>query len=112
MTLNEYGIWYDDFAEFSEDQPELAAELLKEVGAGEWQDEELFYFDSIADYAEYELTEGWYIDLRLDRMDFRGAPNPMDYIDMNRFGEALLNQGDESFTWTNGKVVVQTISGW
>ena len=111
MTLNEYGIWYDDFADFSEDQPELAAELLAEVGEGEWQDEGLFYYNSIEDYAEYELTEGWYIDCDFDR-DFNGAPNPMDYIDMKRFGEALLNQGDESITWTNWKVVVQTNYGW
>lgn len=103
---------YENFSEFQNDYPEVAAQLLEEVDEGEWMDEEIYYYFSLEDYAEYELTEGVYIDLRLDRMDFRGAPNPMDYIDLKALGNALWNSWDSSYTWSNGDCVVATQFGW
>lgn len=103
---------YENFSEFQNDYPEVAAQLLDEVDEGEWMDNELYVYPSLEDYAEYELTEGWYIDLGLDRMDFRGAPNPMDYIDLKAFGNALWDNWDGSTTWSNGDIVVDTSYGW
>ena len=107
---------FDDFYAFMSAHPEIATKLLNDVGEGEWQNQELYYYPSLEDYAEYELTEGWYIDLNLDDFDFRGAPNPLDYIDFSSFGEALINSGDESVTWcdwdTDDKAVVTTGYGW
>lgn len=106
---------YDDFDEFMQEHPDVATELLESVGEGEWQNNELYYYPTLEDYAEYELTEGWYIDLNLDDFDFRGAPNPLDYIDLVKFGEALINSGDESVTWCDwdgSKAVVTTGYGW
>lgn len=111
MQLSDYGIWYDNYAEFAEDQPKVAEALLDDVGEGAWQDEQVFYYNSIEDFADYELHEGWYIDCDFDR-DFRGAPNPIDYIDLKALGEALLNSGDSSVEWTDWKCVVTTSYGW
>lgn len=103
---------YENFSEFQNDYPEVAAQLLEEVDEGGWMNEEIYYYFSLEDYAEYELTEGVYIDLGLDRMDFRGAPNPMDYIDLKALGNALWNSWDDSVTWSNGDCVVSTSYGW
>ncbi len=112
MQNSEYGIWYDDYAEFAEDQPDLAEALLNDVGEGEWQDEQIFYYPSYEDLADYELREGWYIDCGFDRIDFNGAPNPIDYIDLDALGKALVRTGDSSVYWDNGKEVVTTSCGW
>lgn len=106
-----YGQDFDNYQDFAESYPDVAASLLEEVGEGAWQDEQIFVYDSIEDFAEYELTEGWYADLNLDR-DFRGAPNPLDYIDLKALGDALLESGDSSVQWTDGNVVVTTSYGW
>lgn len=104
--------YFDDFAEFSESLPEVAAALLEEVGEGEWQEDQICYYPSIEDFAEYELTEGWYVDCGLGDRDYNGAPNPMDYIDLKALGEALLNSGDSSVQWTDWDCVVTTGYGW
>ena len=106
-----YGQDFDNYQEFAERYPDVAAALLEDVGEGDWQDDQIFVYDSIEDFAEYELTEGWYIDCNFDR-DYRGAPNPLDYIDLKALGEALLDSGDSSVQWTDGNVVVTTSYGW
>lgn len=103
---------FDNYQEFAESYPDVAASLLEDVGEGDWQDNQIFVYDSIEDFAEYELTDGWYTDLGLDRMDFNGAPNPLDYVDLKAFGNALLESGDSSVQWTDWKVVVTTSYGW
>ena len=115
MDYNDYGVTYDNYEELLEDRPEVAEALLADVGEGEWQDNQLFFYVSIDDFAEYELTEGWYIDsfgIMSGRRDYNGAPDPLDYIDMKRFGEALLNSGDSSVQWTDWDVVITTSYGW
>lgn len=103
---------YENFNELKEDYEKLAKKLLSEVGKGDWMDEELYLYPSLSEYAEYELTEGWYIDCGFDRMDFNGAPNPIDYIDLEAFGEALSNRWDDSCYWTDGEYVISTGVGW
>lgn len=46
-------------------------------------------------------------------MDFRGAPNPMDYIDMERFGNALTSSWDDSCHYQfSDDSIVTTSCGW
>jgi len=103
---------FDDYEEFAESYPEVAAALLEDVGEGKWQEYYIYVYDSVEDFAEYELTEGWYADFGLGDRDYNGAPDPMDYIDLKALGEALLDSGDSSVQWTNGDVVVTTSYGW
>ena len=104
---------YNSFEELKADKPELAQELLDVFGKGEWQESNLSVYDTLEDYAYYELTEGWYIDNHLDEQDYNGAPNPIDYIDLEALGEALVENGDASCTYrTEGDQVVTTDWGW
>ena len=104
---------YNSFEELKTDKLELAQELLDVFGKGEWQESNLSVYDTFEDYAYYELTEGWYIDNHLDKQDYNGAPNPIDYIDLEALGEALVKNGDESCIYrTEGDQVVTTDWGW
>lgn len=64
--------------------------------------------------AEYELYEGWYASIlnTYHEPDWRGAPNPFDFIDLQALGEALSESWDESAYWTDGTNVVGTSYGW
>mgnify|MGYP005791326477 FL=1 len=107
------GVWYDNFDELKQYNPSLAKELLEQFDNGEWQKNQLFVYESVEDFAYYELTEGWYIDNHLDKQDYNGAPNPIDYIDLEALGEALVESGDESCIYrTEGDQVVTTDWGW
>lgn len=103
---------YDNFNEFMESGHETASMLLKQLDLTlsdikdePWTNNQLVVYFSLADYAAYELTDGWYGDCNFDR-DFNGAPNPMDYIDTEHLGEDLIEQVDSSvcLLWPNGKV--------
>ena len=104
---------YNSFEELKVDKPELAQELLDVFGKGEWQESNLSVYDTLEDFAYYELTEGCYIDNNLVDQDYNGAPNPIDYIDLEALGEALVESGDESVIYrTEGDKVVTTDWGW
>ena len=105
--------YYSNYQEFLIDMPELALELAAAVGgvAG-WETEELTLYNNLAEFAEYELTEGWYVDLGLER-DYHGAPHPLDFIDFDAFGVALADSWDASshFLGAAGNVIT-TSYGW
>ena len=100
------------YAELFERDEELAKELIEKVGSGEWQENEIYYYEDEEQFAEYELTEGWYADLRLDR-DYNFAPNPLDYIDLSGLGDALVRNWDDScnFRASTGEILT-TSCGW
>ena len=89
---------YTDLLEYDED---LAKELLENVGEGDWQQERIYYYEDEEEFAEYELTEGWYANMGFD-LDYNGAPNPLDYIDLSGLGNALIRNWDESCTFRAG----------
>lgn len=114
QKMEEYAsTWYDDSNDLKQDNPSLAEELVEEFGDGEWQENQLFVYESLEDYAYYELTEGWYANLGLDKADYNGAPNPLDFIDLKALGNALSRSWDESchYVSTNGEIV-ETDYGW
>ncbi|OQO83370.1 hypothetical protein BH739_16375 [Enterococcus casseliflavus] len=98
---------YPNLTALRKDHPAIAKELLEQVDRGEWEKEELYLYQDLSDYAEYELTEGWYIDLNLDDRDFRGAPNPLDFIDLEALGNALARTWDDHshFIAKTGEVI-------
>ena len=100
------------YAELFERDEELAKELIEKVGSGEWQENEIYYYEDEEQFAEYELTEGWYADLRLDR-DYNFAPNPLDSIDLSGLGDALVRNWDDScnFRASTGEILT-TSCGW
>ena len=71
QKMEEYAsTWYDDLNDLKQDNPSLAEELVEEFGDGEWQENQLFVYEGLEDYAYYELTEGWYADKHLDQKDY------------------------------------------
>lgn len=113
----DYGWSYDNFEDFKEDHPDLAKELLDNVEAGEWQNEEIQYYPTPDEYADYEVCEGWYACLfdgkDLSTMDYNGAPSLYDYIDFDKLGQDLVDSGDETVTMQlSDNSIVETMYGW
>ena len=102
---------FNNFKELMEYDSELAQDILKEKGEGKWQDEEIYYHATIEDYAEHELYDGWYADTF--KNDYNGAPDPLDFINLKEFGNALANSWDDSINYkTSHGEVLQTPYGW
>ena len=109
------GTIYDDFAEFAKYEPALAKELLKTVDRGPWQADSVYVYDSLQDFAFYELTEGWSsnsLDCSSDGK-YNGAPDPLDHIDLKSLGIALAQRWDESCYYRSADDhVISTSWGW
>ncbi|WP_028124740.1 hypothetical protein [Eremococcus coleocola] len=105
---------YNDLKELMCDNEELAEELLNEFDNNGWVENQLYLYETVEDFAEYELTEGWYTNIGLGmNHDYRGAPNPLDYIDLTALGEALVKSWDVSSHYINKKkVIVRSDYGW
>ena len=93
--------------------------LLKELGLDEsdigketWMNEQLMVYPNVEEYAIYELIDGRYQNRNLGG-SFNGAPNPIDYIDLDALGVDLVDSGDSTCCQLlpNGKVVT-TNYGW
>ncbi|WP_323709377.1 hypothetical protein [Mammaliicoccus sciuri] len=108
-------IVYNDFTEFEKENKELSKELLDVKGKGEWQQEEIYFHKSLVDFAEYEVTDGWYSDLFGNMMtDFNEAPNLFEYIDYEELGNDLIYSWDNSINYYSevSNKVVTTSYGW
>lgn len=111
--------YYENFDELLEADRQTAKLLLNEleldfddIEDAEWSDESLCVYPNTVNYAIYELTDGWYCNHDFGR-DFNGAPNPLDYIDLDSFGSDLISSGDDGVCrlLSNDKVVT-TSYGW
>lgn len=109
--MSEYCIEYNNFKDLMKYEPELAKELLENKTKGDWQNNLIRKFECVEDFAYYELTEGWYSDIIPG--DFNGAPNPLDYIDLTKLGNALVNNWDESlYFYASDGEILETEYGW
>ena len=98
---------FNNFKELMEYDSELAQELLKEKGKGKWQEEEIYY-ESIEDFAEYSA---WYANTVKD--DYDGTPNPLDFINLEEFGKALIgNWNDSVYYKTSNDEILRTAYEW
>ena len=103
---------FENFEELKKYRPELAKELSDNLYGGAWQNEELHVFDTLAEFAEYEVNEGWYSELNIDR-DWNGAPNLLDYINFEKLGEALENDWDSALYFrSQSGCIVRSNEGW
>lgn len=95
-----------DLPAFQEQFPKKAEHLLHVFGQGEWEQEELLYFTNLSDYAAYEVYQGQYSDLGLER-DYGGAPELVQFIDYERLGDALRKDWyrRENYCFSDGSVI-------
>lgn len=111
-----YAAMYSDFDNFDELKNDsrygyLAEMLIDEYDEGEWQNNTIYIYDSVEDFAEYELYDGMYAYM-IERADYNGAPDPFDYIDMTALGNALTSSFDESLYCELDGHVIETTYGW
>lgn len=98
---------YENYNALEEAEPKLAEELDTKFDTNnDWVEDEIYVYPNRIEWAENELNDGWYGDMFGD-MDFRGAPNPLDFIDMERFSQVLIDTVDPSTTYecSDGRVV-------
>lgn len=86
---------------------EIPADITEELDLNTNNIEYCTVFDSLEDYAIYEVDEGWYsgcVDLNVD---YHGAPNLSYYIDYKALGTALSQTWDESchYVLSDGRVL-------
>lgn len=105
------GASFNNLAELKKHNATLAKELVELNGDGEWENYGLNYYESLADYAYYELTEGWYAE-KFSDIDCNGAPIPLDFIDLEALGKKLASTWDESMAICIDDQVITTDYGW
>ncbi|MCT7770188.1 MAG: hypothetical protein N4R51_05300 [Lactobacillus crispatus] len=107
---------FDNFEEFAEDHPQLAQELLRKVEKGDWQKNEINYYEDVSDFADYQICKGVYADILnrdLSDTDYCGKPSLYNYIDLDSLGSDLLHDYDKSRTFvTDEYEVIETKYGW
>lgn len=103
---------YDNFKELQKEESKIAIDLLDEFGSGAWQDEEITVFYNQEEYAKYELEEGWYSEVYINR-NYNGAPNLIDFIDLDSLGESLKEAWDDNmYKELDNNRIVMTSYGW
>lgn len=99
---------YDNLSDLELENRQLANEIVNELDVDP-ENSWIHVFNSLEDFAEYEVTEGWYSaylgDLGVG--DFNGAPILFDYIDYVKLGDALANTWDTTthLLTSDGKVI-------
>lgn len=98
---------YESYSALKEADPKLAEELDDKFDTNnDWVEDEIYVYPNRIEWTENELTNGWYSNM-FNNMNFRGAPNPLDFIDMEKFSQALINTVDPSTAYecSDGRVV-------
>lgn len=101
---------YENYNALEEAEPNLAEELSREFDfTNDPVEYEFYVYPNRLEWAENELTDGWYCNIfgNLNDMNFRGAPNPLDFINMEKFSQALIDTIDPSTAYecSDGRVV-------
>lgn len=105
-------LYYENLNELKQYDEDLFKELKENLPTGDWRNHGLTFFGSSKGFAEYELYEGWYANFFGD-LHRHGAPNPLDYIDLEAFADELIASWDSSCNYltTDGRIVVSSY-GW
>lgn len=115
-TRTEYDLTFDNFQDFAEGFPDQAKELLDNVEEGDWQNNEIHFYESPDDYADYQVREGWYasiVNCDLAVVDYYGAPSLYDAIDFDELGQNLIDLADRTCVFATSKnEVIETGFGW
>lgn len=106
-------IYFANFEQFKEENATLAFELLESVAEGDWMQDALNFYPSKEDFVKYELIDGWYSSMGFTNLDYNGAPNLVDYIDLDSLGDDLISCWDESmYTQLSNGSIISTNWGW
>lgn len=100
---------FENFSEFLESDTQLAMRLIYRLGLEHstesqlsveqpWANHELVVYPTEYDFGLYQLQDGLYKVFNFAGNDYGSLRDPLDFIDMNLFGERLAedfdNEGD------------------
>ena len=72
--------------------PTLASNMEQAIKPGDWQNDTLYFWPTLADWSKYEVLEGQYCNIlgqeNVD-IDFQDLPNLWNYLDFHKLGEDL-----------------------
>lgn len=100
---------FENFSEFLESDTQLAMRLIYRLGLEHstesqlsveqpWANHELIVYPTEYDFGLYQLQDGLYKVFNFAGNDYSSLRDPLDFIDMNLFGERLAedfnNEGD------------------
>lgn len=86
---------------------EIPADITEELDLNTNNIECCTVFDSLEDFAIYEVDDGWYSSCVDLNVDYHGAPNLSYYIDYQALGTALSQTWNDSYNYvlSDGRVV-------
>lgn len=95
-----------DYSSRTYDIDEIPADIKQKIDIDANKFESCTVFDSLEDFAIYEVEDGWYSTNELSH-DYHGAPDLLAYIDYHALGTALTKTWDESChcVLSDGRVV-------
>lgn len=85
-----------EIKELLEEESAIVDELDKHSGIDMNKVDSVIIFEDIEEFAEYELYDGWFADAFPHDITINGAPNPIQFVDLEAFGNALSQTWDES----------------
>lgn len=100
---------FENFAELKKTFPKLASDMEDSFDDLDELGDSFSVFPTPTDYALYQLQYGWYSEMGFGYTNFNGAPNPIDWMDLDSFGKRLAETGDPTAVWisSNRKMIVE-----
>lgn len=107
---------FNNLKELKKFDKNLVKRLLEYVNSNqtEWQENWLYLYPTLEDFAQYEVFEGWYACNGVNIDKTNGAPQLSLYLDFETLGQALANSWDESCYYYDEETgyVISTSYGW
>lgn len=107
---------FNNLKELKKFDKKLVKRLLEYVDSNEteWQEDYLYFYPTLEDYAKYEVFEGWYADLVGGMDNTNGAPKLSLYLDFKTLGVDLAKSWDDSCHYYDEETgcVITTSYGW
>ena len=103
---------FENFDELKKKKTHIADRLLKEKGNGTYKNYQILYFDNLEDFVDYHLWGygGEYYNI-ISGPELQNRINPLDYIDIEKFGYKLLEVWTDT-TYKIGECIVETKAFW
>ena len=102
--------------EMKEYNKEVVTRLLDYVDSDEteWQEDWLYLYPTLEDFAKYEVFEGWYAFSGINIDSAKGAPYLSNFIDFKALGEELRRTWDGTLNYYDEEtgIVIVTPYGW
>lgn len=105
---------FNNIEEAKEYNKELVERLLDYADSydSDWQEDMIYLYPTLEDFAKYEVFEGWYASVNLDKV--KNAPYLSNFINFKALGEELRRTWDGTMNYYDEEtgIVIATPYGW